>query len=139
MPYPIPEKLNYANLSLHMYECPLEQHPGLSAMKSNDAVTHCWRGYVGIWQVDEDKKLYLVNLVGTFNKHRYREISKKLRIKESRLFAEWFTGKIRCPMGKVLEYKPYQSLYEGELMLEFNEGVLTRDLMLQPTNTNVTW
>lgn len=132
MPYPIPEKLNYANLSLHMYQYPLEQYPDLSVIKSDDAIAYCWRGYVGIWQIDEDKKLYLTNLVGTLNSQRYKEITKKLRIDQARLFAGWFTGEIHCPMGKVLEYRSYQSLYEAELLMEFNEGVLTSEVMLQP-------
>lgn len=132
MPYPIPEKLNYANLSLHMYEYPLEQYPELSEINSDDAVGDCWRGYVGIWQIDEDKKLYLINLVGAFSSQRYQKVTKRLRIEKVRLFAEWFSGEIRCPMGKVLEYRPYRSRYEGELLLKFSKGVLTSEATLQP-------
>jgi hypothetical protein len=45
---------------------------------------------------------------------------------QDKVFAEWFTGEIRIPQGKMLEYvhMGYQSLYEKDVYLEFKSGML---------------
>ncbi|MBR8719585.1 hypothetical protein IX330_000712 [Bacteroides pyogenes] len=84
----------------------------------------CWRGYIGEWAID-DEKLYLVNL------NAYVEGYKKIGLdylfpNEERVFAKWFSGEIRIPHGEMLEYvhQGYASLFENELFLIFENGVL---------------
>ncbi|NBY64714.1 MAG: hypothetical protein EBQ70_11520, partial [Betaproteobacteria bacterium] len=42
------------------------------------------------------------------------------------VFAHWFSGEIRCPMGKQIEYvhMGYASKYEHDFLVEFNKGIL---------------
>ncbi len=46
---------------------------------------------------------------------------------QEKVFAEWFTGELRLPQGKMLEYvhMGYQSVYEKDVYLEFKSGKLT--------------
>jgi hypothetical protein len=78
------------------------------------ASTACWRCYVGTWEIREGK-LYLVDIVGC-----YKNISGKP------IFAEWFTGTLRIPQGRMASYvhMGFESQYEKELMIEIGKGVV---------------
>jgi len=75
--------------------------------------TACWRGYIGTWQVEDDR-LYLAALEG-----RYRLVG-------PRLFAEWFTGLLRVPQGPVSHYvhMGFETTFERELYLQVVDGVV---------------
>lgn len=86
--------------------------------------TACWRGYVGTWEINEDK-LFLVGLKG------FPEENKELSLdnlfpNQNKVLAEWFTGEIKIPQGKMLHYEHmgYMSIFEKDLFLEFNKGNL---------------
>jgi hypothetical protein len=76
--------------------------------------TACWRRYVGTWEVRDDR-LFLVGLTGAY----------ALAGAEP-LFADWFTGVLRVPRGRELEYvhMGFGSLYEEELHIRVEEGVV---------------
>lgn len=93
--------------------------------------TSCWRGYVGSWMV-EDNKLYLIDLeanICTDRKISFRTYTKVgldyLFHDQEKVFANWFSGVIRIPHGKMMRYvhQGYASLYEKELYLRFESGV----------------
>jgi hypothetical protein len=45
---------------------------------------------------------------------------------QKKVFAEWFSGEIKIPQGKMLHYEHmgYISIFEKDLFLEFKKGVL---------------
>ena len=45
------------------------------------------------------------------------------------LFAEWFSGDLRCASGEVVNYVHggYESTYENELMIEVKNGIVMSD------------
>jgi hypothetical protein len=78
--------------------------------------TGCWRRYIGTWEI-KDGHLYLVNIKG-----RYKIIgSEPIR-------AEWFTGVLRYPEGKLLHYvhMGFGSVYEFEVHISFEMGRLLK-------------
>lgn len=86
-----------------------------------------WRGYTGEWRVVR-KHLFLTALRGLHGQdgddpHGLRALFPDA---EGRVFAAWFTGEVRLPQGKLLDYlhMGYGSLYERDLFLRFERGVL---------------
>lgn len=94
-----------------------ESLPGLTIdEKMESSSSRCWRGYVGYWEV-ANNRFYLRKVVGRV-KGRFRPP----------LFAEWYSGVIRIPQGEMLEYihSEYASIYEADLFLEIKKGIVTR-------------
>lgn len=103
--------------------------------------TACSRGYGAAWKVVRGR-LYLTKFVATLvdgtpasmeNLFAYYTdqfyASSKAYTPENAgpgRFAFWFTGMLRCPMGKQLAYRHfgYGSIYERDLCLCFKEGHL---------------
>lgn len=92
----------------------------------------CWRGYIGTWSI-EDGRLYLIDIETDDN-------GKKVGLEylfpnQEKVFADWFTGVLRVPYGKLLEYvhQGYASLYEKELFLEISKGVLVNERKIDNT------
>ena len=52
--------------------------------------TACWRQYIGTWEI-KDGKLYLVDIIGKYKK-----------IGDEPIFADWFTGRLKIPMGEIV-------------------------------------
>lgn len=84
--------------------------------------TACWRGYVGTWEIKEDK-LYLIGLEGMY----HLEGSEPL-------FAGWFSGMLRVPRGKMLQYihMGFESIYESELWIEVQNGLIVHQVETKP-------
>jgi hypothetical protein len=86
--------------------------------------TACWRGYYGTWEI-KDEKLYLIKLLA-YTKG-YKEVDIEFVFPGKReVFAWWFTGEIRIPLGKLLKYvhSGYDSVFEEDLFLAFYKGIL---------------
>lgn len=88
--------------------------------------TACWRGYVGTWEIIDDR-LYLKKLKGWLRDGSEIGLGDLFPGYARRVFAHWFTDTIRVPQGELLEYRHmgYESLYERDLFLTFEKGVLT--------------
>jgi hypothetical protein len=90
--------------------------------------TACWRGYEGTWEI-RDGRFYLVGLRG-----RYRLTGGEP------LFADWFTGFLRIPRGKMLHYvhMGFASVYEGETHVLIERGMLrnVREIAHGPETKN---
>jgi hypothetical protein len=85
------------------------------------ASTACQRGYHGRWEV-KNNKLYLVKFWASVDK---KEVDINYFFPEQKeVFAYWFSGKISIPIGEILHYHKYLSIYEKDLVLSFKEGVL---------------
>ena len=89
--------------------------------------TACWRGYYSKWAID-NKKLFLIEWEG------YILDCQKVGMNyifpgEEIVFANWFTGTIRIPMGEIVSYihGGYASVHEGDLFLEIKKGVLVKE------------
>jgi hypothetical protein len=89
-------------------------------------MSSCLRGYFGTWEIEEDR-LYLISLEGTLRSGGVANLQ-VLFPNAERVFADWFSGVIRCPRGKILHYfhLSYFSKYEEDLFLEIEMGMLTR-------------
>lgn len=97
--------------------------------------TALWRGYVGTWTIEKGH-LYLVKL------HGFRSTSAgSIEISLGDLFpdfpdgvfAHWYSGEARCPMGGLLEYVHggYASTYERDLFLRFDKGRLISERIVE--------
>jgi len=92
-----------------------ESAPGLvylSGKKYIKPCSACWRGYIGFWEISNDR-LFLRKVVGNAQ-GRFRPP----------LFAGWYSGTIRVPQGKLLRYvhNEFDSVYERERVIEIQNG-----------------
>ena len=97
----------------------------------NAKSTGCWRGYLGIWQIN-DNRLFLVKLKGYIDKD-YKEVELEYIFPgKKEVFADWFSGEIRISQGELLKYvhMGYQSIFEKDLFLEFKGGVLMNEKII---------
>lgn len=87
--------------------------------------TALWRGYVGSWEIVADR-LYLVSIQGVLNSGEDACLESVFPGFPDRVFAHWFTGKLRVPKGKLLNYvhMGYASTYERDMFLHLRKGVL---------------
>lgn len=104
-----------------MMTCPRipEKHPRISQKfhaggtgGSFTRSTACWRGYVGTWEIRESM-LFLRSVVGAY------------RIKgDEPLQADWYSGTLRVPRGKMIQYvhMGFGSVYEEELYIKIRRG-----------------
>ncbi len=89
--------------------------------------TACWRGYVAEWTIISDR-IYLSNIYVWYDSKVKVDLKKVFgnELIGNLLFANWVTGKLYVPKGKCIEYVHlgYNSIYETETVIEFNDGVL---------------
>lgn len=123
----IAEVLVFEGVTHHMLATPLDDffklgghNPGFQA--NNTAL---WRGYVGSWEI-VDHRLYLTQLRGRLKSGLDASMGSVFPGFEVRVFAHWFSGTIRLPMGKLLQYvhSGFASRYERDVFLEIESGVL---------------
>lgn len=82
----------------------------------------CWRGYIGFWEISNDR-LFLRKVIGNA-RGRFRPP----------LFAGWYSGTIRVRQGKLLRYvhNEFDSVYERERVIEIQSGrVICRQIVSQ--------
>ena len=96
--------------------------------------TGCWRGYEGTWEI-MDEKLFLVNLHGFIKtpEKEYQDIDLNYFFpNQKKVFAEWFSGELRIPEGKMVNYihMGYESLYEKDLILELENGTVVSKILV---------
>ena len=89
-----------------------------------DISTACHRGYVAIWEI-EDKQLFLKGIRGFIvdEKVDMRKMFSK-DIQKNRVPAFWYSGRIRLPIGRVVQHhfmERYQ-VHEKWLLLDIKEG-----------------
>jgi hypothetical protein len=117
------ENLIYNGRKTSMAFCPPlpENHPRVVPDAGTDGsgmflTTACWRGYIGTWEIKRGK-FYLVSLEGGYKV-----------IGGEPIFAEWFTGVIRVPTGRILQYvhMGFGSVYEKEVHIKIKKGVVVK-------------
>jgi hypothetical protein len=93
--------------------------------------TALWRGYVGTWTI-EGGRLYLAKLSGYVSKEGKTEevdLSYLFPDYPDGVFAHWYTGELRCPMGELLNYvhMGYASCYEQDLFVQVENGIVLNE------------
>lgn len=125
------ERLLYKGEETWMAAEPLNQFlHNRNDIKFVSPSTACWRGYYGKWEI-KDRKLYLIELKAYLE--GYREVGLDYLFPgQNTAFANWFSGKIRIPQGEMLDYvhMGYASLYERDLILVFENGLLTNEYIV---------
>ncbi len=93
----------------------------------------CWRGYVATWEVT-DGALFLNKVVEGSCGNNAPEIplDKLFPGQKGPIMATWFSGTIRAPHGKLLEYvhMGYSSRYEKELVITIEKGKIVKEEVL---------
>ena len=141
----VPEIQIFKGERLRMCATPLDAFLSQTSNKieSDSISSACWRGYVGVWEIINDR-LYLKEI----NVDRWdpepdsdavddeeqdcpveNVLGKIFPGYQDGVFAHWVTGKIRCPKGNLLKYfhGGYMSKFEEDLFLEFKAGVLVNE------------
>ena len=82
--------------------------------------TGCWRRYQGSWEV-KGGRFYLTGLRGLYQ-----------LVGDEPLLADWFSGILRIPRGKLLQYvhMGFGSVYEKELHVKIEQGVVVSSRMI---------
>jgi hypothetical protein len=124
------EELHYKGECYGMCSNPLSIYFSLADIEPNlkRTTTALWRRYVGTWEII-DERLYLVGLRGTLMDGTKISVSTFFPDYPERVFAHWFSGKIRIPLGKCVEYvhMGYGSNYEKDWFLTVDKGVITKN------------
>jgi hypothetical protein len=121
----IGEKLIYNGEETWMASEPLNQYlQSRTDIKFVSPSTACWRGYFGQWEI-KDNNLYLTGLKAYIEDYKEVDLN-YLFPGQNIIFANWFNGKIRIPLGEMLDYRHmgYASLFEKDLFLVFENGTL---------------
>ena len=123
----IAERLHYQGEDVAMCTNPLSDYfaKGGTNPRFECNCTALWRGYVGSWEIVDDR-LYLVGLSGTLEGGADATLATIFPDFPDRVFAHWYSGTIRIPQGKQLEYvhMGYGSTFERDLFLDIERGVI---------------
>lgn len=138
----IPEVLFWRGREMNLCDVPL--YPYLAWLQKSRrpcfeaSSTALWRGYIGHWTI-EDEVLRLCDIKGSLRVgDTVVDATMALAfpwLKGRALEANWFSGVLRCPEGRLLSYSHYafQSRYERDRFLTFKCGrLITEHLVLNP-------
>ena len=121
------EILYYKAEEVALCEEPLREYFELAGIESPFEAPHTalWRGYVGTWEVLDDR-LYLIALRGWAKTGNEVGLDFLFPDFPFRVLAHWVNGTKRATRGKQLKYvhAGYASVYEQDLFLKFNDGIL---------------
>jgi hypothetical protein len=124
------ESLIYQGNEYNLCAEPLESflQSSASTLKFHASSTDLWRGYIGTWAI-ENERLYLVKLSGHVRAtDGTREVGLEALFPDypDGVFAHWFTGVLRCPIGALLRYVHggFGSTYEKDLFIPVQRGVV---------------
>ncbi len=130
----VSEPLQFRDMSLSMCSTPLDVF--LSSTPRNthfqEVSTACWRRYVGRWEIRSDR-LYLVGLSAVAEDGNPVGLEDLFPGFPDGVFAHWFTGEVRCPIGRQVKYvhMGFSSQFERDLFLGFKAGVLISERVVQ--------
>lgn len=132
--------LTHKGETRRLFTLPLETYLATGNNKSVLAGIHrhtaCLRGYSATWAI-HDSMLYLTGISGywdavleTPTQQSFAPPGQELRLQHifpnarEPIVANWFSGQLRCPVGKLLRRVPldFASLYECDLLIEVRNG-----------------
>jgi hypothetical protein len=137
------DKLIYKGETVSLRTNPLGSYFGEGTPNPKDlfkpSCSACWRGYVATWEV-KDGKLFLNRVVEGSCSNNAPEIplEKIFPGKKGPIEATWYTGTLRIPRGKMLEYvhMGYSSRYEKTLLIHIEKGKVTKEELIDNTKKN---
>ena len=116
---------------------PLKAYFALAGIKfkPNVICSALTRGYVRSWKIIDDR-LYLVKLKNGYDKDAKSCMAEYFPDHPDRVFAEWYSGKLRLPQGELLKHihGGYASIYESDLFLTIKNGIVTKARGCHNTN-----
>ena len=96
--------------------------------------TACWRGYLGTWSI-ENNKLYLIKIESVRNEDEESDLCLSDLFPEAKekVFAIWFNGTLRCPLGDMIEYVHggYCSTFEQDLQIKIKNGFVKSEKVIK--------
>lgn len=121
------ESLRHEGETLSMCSQPLGDYFALSGLASPfvSTCTALWRGYQGTWEI-LGGRLYLIGLAGTLQGHAEATLATIFPEYPERVFAHWYSGTLRVPRGRRLQYvhMGYASTYEQDLLIDIERGIV---------------
>ncbi|MDR1885627.1 MAG: hypothetical protein LBQ56_05075 [Synergistaceae bacterium] len=121
------DRIKYMDREYGLAGAPLEAyfsaHPDLRPQYASRN-TACWRGYVARWEI-RDEKLYLVGMdMISFKDATFKSIFPDAP--DSGIFADWVTGELKCPHGKIAPRTMTAPgpVYEFTLLFRAENGVI---------------
>ena len=89
-----------------------------------------WRNYVGSWEI-KDGRLYLIGMEATLiedNRRKPATLETLFPGYPDRVFAHWYSGRLRVPIGRLLKYRHggYLSEWESDLFISVIKGHIYR-------------
>jgi hypothetical protein len=124
----LPERLRYKGKRLELCTLPLEDYfeAGGASPDFEPSSTALGRGYVGEWSIVRGR-LYLVRLRGMLVGGHEASLETVFPGHSGRVLAEWFSGTLCCPQGRLLQYfhGGFGSVYESDLLIDIERGVVT--------------
>lgn len=159
-----PDILQYEGKRFGIIAIPLEQYFGTDTLRPNfvPESTSNRRGYVAEWEIRADW-LYLTGLSGRIcvkpaevggqtspwcqGGHlgacdiRSASLESIFGVHRELIFADWFTGEITAPHGKMIEYvhMAYASRFERYLIFDLEDGIVDRTRILGDEQFEAEW
>jgi hypothetical protein len=134
----IPDSISIDGAEHMLFAEPLEAYYSQLARPSfAPTSTANWRGYVASWEI-RDNRMYLsgikAELCDRGGPQGWRcDKRQPVGLKElfpggkgEKVFAEWFSGTLRVPLGAQMEYvhMGYESVYEFDLLIVVEKGMV---------------
>lgn len=135
-----PDYLIYKGETHPIFSNPLESYFDNNNPRPTDvfrfSCTACWRGYIATWKI-EAGYLYLVKLVEGTCHSDAKEIplSTIFSTQQVPVKATWFSGTLRIPQGKTLQYvhMGYKSIYAKDLFMIIEKAKLIKKYVVDNT------
>jgi hypothetical protein len=136
-----PDIIFYEGQKRYLYSNPLEDYYRAGRKRPyftigpNTFSTSNWRGYVATWEV-KDNTLYMTNIESWIEDRRATlESLFGSKCQNGKVEATWFSGKLRIPDGKELQYvhMGYGSVYERDIILTVKVGKVTKTEIVDNT------